>query len=143
MREGAYLHLRVTGREMDFAEITKATGMEPTVVFKKGTKISNKYVNNVLIEDCWQADYEVSPEQSLESAINCFLSSCFNKTERPVWPDHTSAALWATVYPEERYTSMLISKELLNKLASLDLDFGIFVTDLSDFCKTGDDGPLS
>ena len=133
MKEGAFLYLRVTGKNLDFSSITKITGMTPSVTFKKGNSTKNNHINYVQTEDCWQADYEIPTEQTLEDAIDCFLPAHIDEAEHFEWPDSISAELWISVYPEERYTSIQLSERMLKKLTALNIKLGIAITGLVDF----------
>ena len=133
MKEGAFLYLRVTGEDLDFSSITKMTGMPPSVTFKKGNSTKNNHIIFVLTEDCWQADYEIPTEQSLEDAIDCFLPALINEADHFEWSDNISAELWISVYPEGRYTSIQLSEKILKKLTALNIKLGIAITGLVDF----------
>ena len=107
--------------------------MTPSVTIKKGKGTKSQHINSALTEDCWQADYEIPAEQSLEDAIDYFLPAHINEAEYCEWPDNISAELWISIYPEERYTSIQLSEKILKKLTALNIRLGIAITGLSDF----------
>ena len=122
--------MRIAGDNIDFSSISGMTGISPSVTFKKGSRTKN---NHVITEDCWQADYAIPAELSLEEAIDNFLPAYIRETQHFEWPDTVSAELWISIYPETRYTSIRLSQKMLKKLTALNINLGIAITGLSDF----------
>lgn len=133
MKEGAYLYLRITGENLDFLGLTQKTKLNPSITYRKNDCLSNMYGKTVCSTDCWQADYEISPEQSLEEAIIDFLHAFLEKGNEFAWPDNAHAEFWISLYPEERYMSLCFSESVLSMLSTLKVTMGIVVTGLSDF----------
>ncbi len=138
MKEGAYLYLRIMGENLDFLYLTKKTGLVPTVTHRKGDDLSVFGQNFFCETDCWQADYRILSEQTLEEAVIQFLDDCLKNNKRFPWPNSIQVDLWLSIYPEERYTSLRFTKKVITMLDELDVNLCVVTTDLSDFYMTGD-----
>ncbi len=133
MKEGAFLNLRITGDNLDFNFIDKITGLQSDVTFRKGQRINDKHIKQVVETDIWQSGYEVPEEQSLDDAVLHFLTPCHESRKICEWPTDVCVEFYVSVYPTERLTSVEFSKEVLKIFTDIQMSVAVVVTGLSDF----------
>ena len=134
MNVGAFLYLRISGDDLDFDEISRTTNEIPCNTYTKGDVIKNQFFANTITEDCWQSEYHVPKEQSLNEAILSFLQPYVMQESYIVnLSKKNRVTLYLSAYPESYQYCINLSKEAIATLYRLNIEFEIVLATLSDF----------
>ena len=123
-----FVNFRISGQNIDLEGMSKALNIPPTYVCKKGNTNYDKITKQTFTytEDVWTYDIEIKNEDETEKRMEEFVDLFYKNKEhvRKISKIH-DVTLWITIYPDSHQYHLRFSKNVLNKISELGVDFGV------------------
>lgn len=122
MSISGYITLRIEGNPLDFDYIDNCIKLQPTIVYRKGDLIPNKYGAETKVQknDRWLYELKFDDSQDFNNVLNGFVSKlCIYRDYIKTLYKKQYVRLWCDLYTELGQFAILLAPETIQEIADL------------------------